>query len=83
MYWHILQAAGSVFVNTGWVLQIGASSNWQILQAAVSANGDLDTGAADETTTILNAINSRLFEDAQNLKCNMLFESGDFLQIDT
>ena len=52
---------------------------WHIRQAAVSANGDLHTGAADETTAILNAINSRLFEDAQNLKCNMLFESEDFL----
>ena len=82
MYWPILQAAGLVFVNTaGWVLQKGALflSNWPILQAAGSVNGDLDTGAADEATAILNAINSRFFEAAQNLKCNLLFESEDFL----
>ena len=79
MNWPILQAAGSVFVNTGWFFKIGALSNWPILQAAGSANGDLDTGAADEATAILNAINSRLFEDAQYFKCNMLLESEDFL----
>jgi len=33
--------------------------NTSASKAAVSANGDLDTEAADETTSILNAINSR------------------------
>merc|ERR1711962_1476617 len=33
--------------------------NTSASKAAGSANGDLDTGAADETTSILNAINSR------------------------
>merc|ERR1719264_2085301 len=39
--------------------QLWGQFNSSATQAAGSANGDLDTGAADATTTILNTINSR------------------------
>ena len=74
-----------IYYKTKWATDSSQlpSQNWHILQAAGSANGDLDTEAADETTAILNAINSRLYEDVQNLKCIILFESGYFLEINT
>merc|ERR1719500_1205608 len=55
--------AGCLELAQQWA-QFNTSAN----QAAGSANGDLDTGAADATTTILNTINSRttLMADLQS-----------------
>merc|ERR550517_1267517 len=72
--------AGCLELAQQWA-QFNTSAN----QAAGSANGDLDTGAANATTTILNAINSRttLVADLQSCANGSRIESSGGRQIET
>merc|ERR1711971_1456882 len=71
--------AGCVDLAQQWA-QFNTSAN----QAAGSANGDLDTGAANATTTILNAINSRttLVADLQSCANGSRIQSSGGRQIE-
>merc|ERR1712181_118336 len=72
--------AGCLELAQQWA-QFNTSAN----QAAGSANGDLDTGAANATTSILNAINSRttLVADLQSCANGSRIQSSGGRQIET
>merc|ERR1712192_79621 len=72
--------AGCLELAQQWA-QFNTSAN----QAAGSANGDLDTGAANTTTTILNAISSRttLVADLQSCANGSRIQSAGGRQIET
>merc|ERR1719430_2556947 len=74
--------AGCLELAQQWA-QFNTSAN----QAAGSANGDLDTGAANATTTILNSINSRTTLVADLQSCSngttRISSSGGGRQIET
>merc|ERR1719290_938208 len=67
--------------------QLWGQFNTSANQAAGSANGDLDTGAANATTTILNSINSRTTLVADLQSCSngttRISSSGGGRQIET
>merc|ERR1719500_519594 len=67
--------------------QLWGQFNTSANQAAGSANGDLDTEAADATTTILNTINSRTTLVADLQSCSngttRVARSGEGRQIET